>query len=116
MLVNLKQIISMAEEGGYYMDIDDDNELTLEGTFAGTYTELELRYTLDKREKVITFKATPESYREAAEESNGTLTPQEIDESIKAFVTSFNYSIDGETLTLTEREYGNQFIFTRIKK
>lgn len=105
-----------SEEKGYYLDIDDDNELTVEGTFDGVYTEVELRYTIDKKEKVIALKANPDSYHDAAEDSDGSLTPQEIDESLESFIASYNYSIENDTLTLTEREYGEQFIFTRIKK
>ena len=106
----------VSEEKGYYLEIDDDNELSVEGTFDGVYTEVELRYVLEKKDKVITLKANPGSYQEAAEESDGSLTPQEIDESLESFISSYSYSIENDTLTLTERESGNQFIFTRIKK
>ena len=105
-----------SKDKDYYLDIEDDNELTVEGTFEGNYMEVELRYSLDKTEKVISLKTKPDSYYDAVEESNGALTEREIDESLESFITSYSYSIENDTLTLTERESGDRFTFTRVKR
>ena len=105
-----------SEANGYYLDVEDENEVTLEGTFNDTYMEIDLYYTIDKSEKIISIKPNAESYTDAAEDTKGDVTPGELDELLKDFAVSYNYSLENDTLTLTEREYGEQYIFTRIEK
>ena len=52
---------------------------------------------------------------EAAKESKGALTAAEIDAALDAYMTSFDYSLENDKLTLKEREYGEEIIFTRVK-
>ena len=101
---------------GYHLEVEDDNEVTVQGTFNGTYMEIDLQYKIDKSEKIISIKPNAESYADAAEESKGDITPGELDELLTDFTVSYNYSLENDTLTLTEREYGEQYIFTRIEK
>ena len=105
-----------SEANGYHLDVEDDNEVTLQGTFNGTYMEIDLQYKIDKSEKIISIKPNAESYADAAEESKGDITPGELNELLTDFTVSYNYSLENDTLTLTEREYGEQYIFTRIEK
>ena len=105
-----------SEANGYYLDVEDENEVTLEGTFNDTYMEIDLYYTIDKSEKIISIKPNAESYADAAEDTKGDVTAGELDELLKDFTVSYNYSLENDTLTLTEREYGEQYIFTRIEK
>ena len=105
-----------SQEHEYFLDVEDENEVTLEGTFNDTHMEIELYYTIDKTEKIISIKPNAESYADAAEESDGNVTPMELDELLTDFTVAYNYSLENDTLTLTEREYGEQYIFTRIEK
>ena len=105
-----------SQEHEYFLDVEDENEVTLEGTFNDTHMEIELYYTIDKTEKIISIKPNAESYEDAAEDSDGNVTPMELDELLTDFTVSYNYSLENDTLTLTEREYGEQYIFTRIEK
>lgn len=105
-----------SEATGYYLEVEDENELTLQGTFNDTYMEIDLYYTIDKSEKIISIKPNAESYADATEDSNGDISAGELDELLADFTVSYNYSLENDTLTLTEREYGEQYIFTRIEK
>jgi len=105
-----------SEANGYHLDVEDENEVTLQGTFNDTYMEIDLYYTIDKSEKIISIKPNAESYADAAEDSKGDVTAGELDELLTDFTVSYNYSLEKDTLTLTEREYGEQYIFTRIEK
>ncbi len=105
----------LAEDKGYQLDIDDD-EITVEATIDGSYVELDLYYTLNKEDKTITLKSSPTAIAEAAEDTDGKLTASEIDEAINEFVATYNYSIEGGRLILSEREFGNEFVFTRVDK
>ena len=103
------------ETRNYRIEIEDENEFTLEGTFSGVFTEVDLYYTMDKKVRTITIKPIVGSVEEAVEESDYELSPQEMEESLEMFTTSFDYSLEHGTLTLTERESGEQYIFTRRK-
>ncbi len=105
-----------SKANGYHLEVEDDNEVTLQGIFNGTHMEIDLKYTIDKSEKVISIKPNAESYADATEDSKGEITPGELDELLADFTVSYNYSLENDTLTLTEREYGEQYIFTRIEK
>lgn len=105
-----------SEANGYYLDVEDENEVTLQGTFKDTYMEIDLYYTMDKTEKIISIKPNAESYADAVEDSKGQMTEAELNELLTDFTVSYNYSLEKDTLVLTEREYGEQYIFTRIKK
>lgn len=102
-------------DSGYNLDIDDENELTLEFSIDDVYAEVELLYSMDKGEKTITLKPNPASYAEAAKDTDGRLSAQQIDEHLTEILTSFNYSLENDTLTLTDREYGEEFKFTRVR-
>lgn len=98
------------QEDGYRMSIDDD-ELQMETS----EWKIEFSYALDKGEKTILIQEQPEDYEEASKDADEVISAQEIDETLSDFVKSFYYSIDGDTLTLTEREYGEQFIYKKSK-
>lgn len=105
----------IAEEKGYHLEVDDD-EITVEATIDGEFIDVDLYYTLDKTDKIITLKSNTAAYAEAADDTDGKLSASEIDEALNEFVATYNYSIEGGKLTLTEREFGNEFVFTRIEK
>ena len=109
----------VSKDKEYYLEIDDSeeakNEIEVKVKIRDVQVEVELYYELDKQAKIITLKADSISYTDAAAGTNGVVTAQEIQAHLKEFVVSFEYSIDHDTLTLTEREYGQQFVFTRMK-
>ena len=68
-------------------------------------------------ENAKTSEENAESYADAAEDSKGNITPGELDELLTDFTISYYYSLENDTLTLTEREFGEQtYTFTRIEK
>ena len=99
----------------YFMDIDDEGDVEVTALIDGNTIEVDARYQIDKRAKTITISPELMSYEEAAKESEGALTAAEIDADLDALMTSFDYSLDNDKLTLREREYGEEIIFTRVK-
>ena len=100
-------------ENGYSLEVKDNDEVILRGQFEGVSTKLVLKYDIDKKEKMISVKSTAQTYEEAADQAEGVISAREIDASIQEYVTAYEYSVDGDILTLTEREYGEQYIFTK---
>ncbi|MBQ8802030.1 MAG: hypothetical protein IJZ53_00140 [Tyzzerella sp.] len=95
----------IAEEKGYYLEIDDENELTVEGTFNGKFQEIDLFYTMDKAAKTITIHGDAEI--------TALWTTEETSEYGDAGSVTFEYNLERKTLVLIDPEYGNQFTFTR---
>lgn len=100
-------------ENGYSLEVKDNDEVILRGQFEGVSTKLVLKYDIDKKEKMISVKSTAQAYEETADQAEGVISAREIDASIQEYVTAYEYSVDGDILTLTEREYGEQYIFTK---
>jgi len=103
------------KDAGYFFDIDDDGEISIETLIDGEEVEVDAYYTIDKEAKTITIEPNFKSYEKAAKETNDMLTAADIDEYLTELMTAFDYSVEKGKLTLTEREYGEQFIFTRVK-
>lgn len=99
----------LAEEKGYYLEIDDDNELKVKGNFDGQEMEFDLAYSLDKSNKLITIKGDGENYGYVT----SAWTTEETSETAGGTSVTFSYSLGRKTLTLTDREYGVEFVFTR---
>ena len=70
-------------------------------------------YTMDKEEKTITIKADESEFEKLAEKSDGKYTQEDLKNALDSVTTTFDYSVDQEQLTLTEREYGEQMTFIK---
>lgn len=105
----------LAEEEGYRLEVDDD-EITIEMTVDGQQIEVDFSYTLAKKDKILTLKSDTKEYEETAEDTNGVLTAGEVADAVSEFIASYDYSVERGKLTLTEREFGNKFVFTRIEE
>ncbi len=89
--------------------------LVWEGALEGQQLTMDLEYTLDKSAKEITFRASSESLMKTAEEFPEEVTSAEVASAISQLTTSFHYSVDGKELTMTEWDYGDQLLFTKVK-
>ena len=99
----------IAVDKGYYLEIDDNNEMSVEGVFDGQEMEIDLIYTLDKAQKTITIKADADEYGYIS----NAWTTEETREAAGVSNVTFSYSLGHNTLTLSDREYGVEFVFTR---
>lgn len=75
--------------------------------------KLKVDYTLDKKDKTITFKVDEAELEKAVRASDSGLTEAALHAEISVLETTFDYSLDQNTLTLSEREYGEQLIFVK---
>lgn len=76
--------------------------------------KLKMTYTIEKDDKTIKFAVDDGEIAEAVEASDGRLTQAALKTEVSVFETTFDYSVEGSKLILTEREYGEQLVF--IKK
>lgn len=104
---------------------DEDGNLSMSvsgnGTVTVTIPEIEeasnvavkMKYTMDKDAKTITISVNEADLKSMADESDGQYTEMELENALDSVITTFDYSVDQNKLTLTEREYGEQMILIR---
>ena len=72
-----------------------------------------MEYILDKDSKTVTFKADEEALLEAEEKSEGKYTADMLETALSEITATYDYSVQNNQLTLTEREYGDQLVFDK---
>lgn len=103
------------EDGIFDMSISKDGTLvfTIPEAEEAVSVDVNMRYTLNKEEKTITITADESGFQKLADQSQGQYTEEEIRNVLESVVTTFDYSVDQERLTLTEREYGEQLVLVK---
>lgn len=103
------------EDGSLSMTIASDGEMTVHVPDLSENDEVDVKmdYIIDKDEKTISIHSDDEVIKKTAEESDGSYTKEMLTSAISPVVTTFDYSVESGTLTLTEREYGEQMIFLK---
>ena len=103
------------EDGSFDMSISKDGTMvfSLSDAEEAAGMNVAMKYTLNKDEKTITIMADESGLQKLAEQSQGQYTEEVIRNALKSVVTTFDYSVDQEYLTLTEREYGEQLVLVR---
>lgn len=75
--------------------------------------DVKMAYTMDKDTKTVTIKEDAAELEKLAAASGGTYTEETLKSALAGVITTFNYSIEGRELILTEREYGEQLTFVK---
>ena len=98
---------------GSWTDEDGNIDLKIGRNGQMTETQVPMTYTLSKESKTISIQEDDNKIQEIAEKSNGQYTEETLKNAVQSIGTTFEYSIDGGTMTLTEREYGEQMMFNK---
>ena len=103
------------EDGNMDLKIGRNGQMTviLPASGDGEETQVPTTYTLSKESKTISIQEDDNKIQEIAEKSNGQYTEETLKNAVQSIGTTFEYSIDGGTMTLTEREYGEQMMFNK---
>lgn len=103
------------EDGNMDLKIGRNGQMTviLPASGDGEETQVPMTYTLSKESKTIFIQEDDNKIQEIAEKSNGQYTEETLKNAVQSIGTTFEYSIDGGTMTLTEREYGEQMMFNK---
>ena len=102
------------EDGVFDMSISKDGTMvfTIPEAEEAVSVDVNMRYTLNKEEKTITITADESGFQKLADQSQGQYTEEEIRNVLESVVTTFDYSVDQERLTLTVdrvRQCGSPF-------
>ena len=103
------------EDGNMDLKIGRNGQMTviLPASGDGEETQVPMTHTLSKESKTISIQEDDNKIQEIAEKSNGQYTEETLKNAVQSIGTTFEYSIDGGTMTLTEREYGEQMMFNK---
>lgn len=85
-----------------------DNELVPDSNI--TYS---MDYELDRDAKTLQLIIRQDQLSKVKEELGDVITETALRESMQTYETVYGYSIDGEELTLIDREYGEQMVFDK---
>ena len=103
------------ENGKISLSVEPDGtaSVTVSEAETGQVIQVPMKYTIDRDAKTVTIEKDLQAIREAVEESDGNLTQESMEAAAESLDDSFDYSVDQEQLTLTEREYGEQMTFIK---
>lgn len=103
------------ENGKISLSVDPDGtaSVTVSEAETGQVIQVPMKYTIDRDAKTVTIEKDLQAIREAVEESDGNLTQESMEAAAESLDDSFDYSVDQDTLTLSEREYGDQIILIK---
>ncbi len=81
--------------------------------FDGLDVAVNMKYSINKDAKIFTLHADEDEIKLVAKKSKGAVTTESLDSAIASLEGSYDYSIERNQLTLTEREYGERMVFEK---
>jgi len=103
------------EDTDVILELGKDGEAKIQGGDLLGYADMtvKLHYTIDKTSKLITIKIDEDSIKQLTDTSEGAYTKDELEDLLRAYVKTFNYNLENQQLTLSDREYGSSMIFNK---
>lgn len=97
------------------MTVEKENlELCFENLEDAQNVTVKMNYDIDKTEKILVInQPNEEELNRVLKEHEGKLSDTVLQTAISKFTTSFDYSIEKQKMTLTDREYGEQMTFDK---
>lgn len=104
-----------SEDGDLALIVDVGGAMTVKlyDISEGMDVSVEMAYTLDKEEKTITIKEDMAELEKQVKKADGEYTEETLESALSYVATTFDYNIEGNRLTLSEREYGEQLTFVK---
>ena len=94
--------------------VNEDGSLELKVQSGGELTAVLPEFAEGGQDYFDQIQAKAEEEMQKIEDgSDGLYTAEMLENAVSSVTTSFDYSIDQDELTLTEREYGEQIVFTK---
>lgn len=103
------------EDSNLIMTIKGNGTAVLEwpDEFEGAKVEVEMSYSMDMDTKTFSLHLDEEDVEKAAEASDGAVTAEGLDSAAGALEATYDYNLEQNQLTLTDREYGEQLVFDK---
>lgn len=85
----------------------------LDETISTEEIEVTMPYTVDTDMKTLVLRKDEDAIVTAAKRTNGVASEEQIRSVVENLEGCYEYNIEGEYLTLTDREYGEQMVFEK---
>ena len=110
--------VHMIERMGYenlVMKIQGNGTVVMKwpDEFDGEEIAVSMNYDLDKEAKIFILHRDDEAIKEVVKKAKGAVTTDRLNTAISSLEGSYDYNIEQNQLTLTEREYGEQMVFEK---
>lgn len=92
---------------------DGKLEVTWPERFAGEEISVEMLYDIDTGTKTLALHIDDSLTASAAEASDGAVTEEDLLSALDSLEGTYDYSLEQNQLTLTDREYGEQMVFDK---
>ena len=105
----------VSEESGITLEIGGDGKVTISGTDENEVVfTIMADFAVDKDTKTFTIYNDSEDVSEnSVDESESTADGSGIFKDAESFSGTYDYSVEQDELTLTDREYGDWMVFER---
>lgn len=103
------------EDSNLIMTVKSNGTAVIEwpDEFEGLDVAVNMKYSMNKDAKIFTLHTDEDEIKAVAKKSKGAVTTESLDSAIASLEGSYDYNIERNQLTLTEREYGEQMIFEK---
>lgn len=85
----------------------------LDETISTEEIEVTMPYTVDTDTKTLVLRKDEDAIVTAVKRTNGVASEEQIRSVVENLEGCYEYNIEGEYLTLTDREYGEQMVFEK---
>lgn len=82
----------------------------IQGMEEGTTVDVKVEYTLDKEEKTLRIQANKKATDRLLKKG---YSKELLENQMDVITNTFDYSVEEDRLTLSEREYGDQLVFRK---
>ena len=108
---------------GHWSHEDSDMDIQIKGDgkavvefsdqFQVDDVKVTMPYTIDMDTKTFVLRADDAEIKKAVDKTNGAVTEAELDAAVENLEGSYEYNIENDYMTLSEREYGEQMVFEK---
>lgn len=104
-----------SEEKNLVMTVKGNGTVVIEwpDEFDGAEIAVSMDYNLDKEAKIFILHRDDEAVKSVVKKAEGAVTTDRLNTAISSLEGSYDYNIEQNQLTLTEREYGEQMVFEK---
>lgn len=104
-----------SEDETIVLKVEKNNTIQVDITEIAENTDasVQMNYSVDMKSKIISITKDDDQIDKTVEKAEGAYTKEDLENVLDDLDSTFSYSIDGNQMTLTEREYGEQFTFLR---
>lgn len=104
-----------SEDSDLTLTIGRKDKVTVEWPekFGEENAAVQMNYSIDLETKTFALQKNEEAVKSAVKQSKGALTTEAVGDALDSLEATYDYNMEQNQLTLTDREYGEQLVFDK---